>query len=56
MGTGIASIMLFRFPFQNYVVQQIGVALFFLNIVLYSIFTFMTLARYIIWPQVFMLM
>lgn len=53
MGTGIASILLKRLPFQFSGLGIIADCIFVLNVALFAVFMGMSIARYAIWPQVF---
>ena len=56
MGTGILSILLLNFPFQFYGLPTIALVLYMINIIIYLIFTILTIARYILYPHIFQLM
>jgi tellurite resistance protein TehA-like permease len=56
MGTGITAILLERLPYQFYGLHYIAIAIFVLNIVLFSLFLGITITRYILWPDKFMAM
>lgn len=56
MATGITSSLLYNFPYRIEAFRRIGIGIFGLNIVLFIIFLFMSIARYLIWPTVFTVM
>ncbi|KAI8877885.1 hypothetical protein K501DRAFT_197146 [Backusella circina FSU 941] len=56
MGTGILSVLLQVFPFQFRGLHVIAIIVFVLNVVIYCIFTIMSIARYTMFPSVFSLM
>jgi len=53
MGTGITSVLLHQLPYQFNGLREISMAIYFLNILLFTIFLLVSIARYVIWPQVF---
>lgn len=56
MGTGILSILLQNFPFQFNGLPTIALVIYIMNIVIFCVFTIMTIARYTIFPSVIQLM
>ncbi|KAI8878229.1 tellurite resistance protein-like permease [Backusella circina FSU 941] len=56
MGTGILSILLENFPFQFNGLHTIAIVVFLINVVLYTLFTLMIVARSIIFPYTVRLM
>lgn len=56
MGTGIVSILLHNLPYQFDGLQRIADVIFALNIVLFILFLSLTVARYLIWPNLFLTM
>jgi C4-dicarboxylate transporter/malic acid transport protein len=56
MGTGIVSILLENFPFQFNGLPTIALVIYIINVVIFCLFTLMTLARYILFPSIFQLM
>ncbi|ORE04253.1 hypothetical protein BCV72DRAFT_251349 [Rhizopus microsporus var. microsporus] len=56
MGTGIVAILLQTFPFQFSGLQTIALVLFLFNVVIYSVFTIITVLRYVLFPTIFFLM
>lgn len=53
MGTGISSILLYKLPYNAAWLRRIGEVIFMLNVVVFIILLFMTIARYALWPRVF---
>lgn len=56
MGTGILSILLQTFPFQFYGLPTIALVVYVMNIVIFCVFTIITIARYTLFPPIFQLM
>jgi len=56
MGTGIVAILLHQLPYQFSGLGQISVVFLFLNIVIFIGLLFFSILRYIVWPEVFLLM
>lgn len=56
MGTGILSILLANFPFSFQGLPTIALVLFLTNCIIYSLFTLMTLTRYLLFPSIFPLL
>lgn len=56
MGTGIASILLHNLPYNGRWLYWISVVIFCLNILLFVLFTIISLMRYIMFPGLFMFM
>lgn len=56
MGTGIVSILLWSLPYQFNGLRTIANIIFVLNIVLFILFLSLSLARYVVWPKLFLLM
>ncbi|CAK7267639.1 Plasma membrane sulfite pump involved in sulfite metabolism [Sporothrix epigloea] len=52
MGTGIVSILLHNLPYNAYGVWCVSVIVFCLNVVLFVCFSVITLARYILYPEI----
>ncbi|WEW60300.1 Plasma membrane sulfite pump involved in sulfite metabolism [Emydomyces testavorans] len=53
MGTGIVSILLERLPFQFPGLHYVAVAIWLLNIALFTLFLIISILRYTIWPEKF---
>ncbi|KAE8272050.1 hypothetical protein A4X09_0g313 [Tilletia walkeri] len=51
MGLGIASILLYNMPYSFKGLQEIGIAFFVVNVVLFFFLLSMTIARYVMWPR-----
>lgn len=56
MGTGITSILLHQLPYQFNGLGIISNLVFGLNVLLFLLFLVISIARYIIWPQLFWIM
>ncbi|KAI8874390.1 C4-dicarboxylate transporter/malic acid transport protein [Ramicandelaber brevisporus] len=56
MGTGIVSILIHNLPYQFHGQQILSQAIFYLNVVLYVCFSIITIARYVVYPNIFFLM
>ena len=58
MGTGICNSLLFLLPWQSThtVFRAIGLAFLILDFFLFAVFAAMTLARYFLYPEIFMAM
>jgi C4-dicarboxylate transporter/malic acid transport protein len=56
MGTGILSILLQNCPFQFHGLHTIAIVLFLINVVFYSLFTLILVARFILFPYTLRLM
>ena len=58
MGTGICNTLLFLLPWQSThtVFRAIGAAFLILDILIFIVFTAMTVARYSLYPEIFMAM
>ncbi|OAA68387.1 flavodoxin and radical sam domain containing protein [Niveomyces insectorum RCEF 264] len=52
MGTGIVSILLYNLPYNARWVQYIAIAIFVLNIALFSAFLLISVARYTLYPEI----
>ncbi len=53
MSTGVISILLHQLPYNGDWLQIISVIFFVLNLVLFLLFTFISVLRYILYPQIF---
>lgn len=53
MGTGITSILLYKFPYNAYWLRVLGIIVFVINVVLYSVLFILTIARYVFFRGVF---
>ncbi|TPX06955.1 uncharacterized protein E0L32_011100 [Thyridium curvatum] len=56
MGTGIVSVLLHNLPYNAYWIQVISYIFFALNIVLFTVFFAITVARYLLYPEIFVVM
>ncbi|KAI8994984.1 voltage-dependent anion channel [Pilobolus umbonatus] len=56
MGTGVLSMLLYNFPYPFHGLHTIATVLFVFNVVIYCLFTLITVARYTLWPEIFVLM
>ncbi len=56
MGTGIVSILLHNLPYNAVWITYISYGFFVLNIALFSLFFTATLARYILYPEIWSVM
>ncbi|EFX03431.1 flavodoxin and radical sam domain containing protein [Grosmannia clavigera kw1407] len=56
MGTGIVSILLHNLPYSTEWMRYISIAIFALNISLFSVFMTITMARYILYPEIWAVM
>ena len=56
MGTGITAILLHQLPYQFNGLRIISNLIFGLNVILYLLFLGISIARYLIWPQLFWIM
>jgi tellurite resistance protein TehA-like permease len=52
MGTGIVSILIHQLPYNAPWLRGVSVAFFVLNICLFSIFTVMSIVRYVLYPEI----
>lgn len=52
MGTGIVSILIHQLPYNASWLKSIAVAFFVLNILLFVIFTGITIVRYTLYPEI----
>lgn len=52
MGTGIVSILLHNLPYNAVWIQYISYIFFGLNILLFSLFTFISILRYTMYPEI----
>jgi tellurite resistance protein TehA-like permease len=52
MGTGIVSILLHQLPYNADWLRYISIVFFVLNICLFLIFTFISVVRYALWPEI----
>lgn len=52
MGTGIVSILLRSLPYTTSWVPYLSYAFFGLNVCLFLVFTAITLARYVLYPEI----
>ena len=52
MGTGIVSVLLHQLPYNTDWIRGISVGFFCLNTVLFFVFTCMSVARYVLWPEI----
>lgn len=52
MGTGIVSILLHNLPYNALWIQYISYIFFALNVVLFTAFTLISLARYLLFPEI----
>jgi tellurite resistance protein TehA-like permease len=53
MGTGIVSILLHNLPYNGQWLYWLSVIMFVLNVVLFVVFTLMTMLRFALWPELF---
>ncbi len=56
MGTGIVSILLHNLPYNGRWLYWISVVIFALNVGLFVVFTVISLLRYILYPEIFVVM
>ncbi|KAE9377020.1 C4-dicarboxylate transporter/malic acid transport protein-like protein [Stipitochalara longipes BDJ] len=56
MGTGIVSILLHNLPYNGDWLYWISVAIFALNVVLFLLFTFISIVRYTVYPEIWFAM
>jgi len=56
MGTGIVAILLHQLPYQFRGLQAISLIFFFLNILIFIALSLFSLLRYILWPEITLLM
>ncbi|KAL6229298.1 hypothetical protein BDW75DRAFT_235321 [Aspergillus navahoensis] len=56
MGTGIVSILLNTLPYNGIWLYWISIIIFALNVLLFMIFFTLTLIRYVLWPDIFLVM
>lgn len=56
MGTGIVSILLQRLPYNGQWLYWISVAIFCLNIVMFVLFTLISILRYALYPEIWFVM
>lgn len=56
MGTGIVSILLHNLPYNAIWLQYISYIFFGLNVVLFTVFTAMSIARYTLYPTIWFAM
>lgn len=53
MGTGIVSILLNTLPYNGRWLYWISVVIFALNVLLFAIFLFLSVLRYVLYPEIF---
>ena len=53
MGTGIVSILLHNLPYNGHWIYWLSVVFFVLNVFLFSLFTVMSVLRYVLYPEIF---
>ncbi|KAK0553003.1 Plasma membrane sulfite pump involved in sulfite metabolism [Tilletia horrida] len=56
MGLGIASILIYNLPYSFRGLQEIGIAVFVLNFLLFVLLLSLTITRYAVWPRLLPLM
>lgn len=53
MGTGITSILLYNLPYNTYWLQDLGIILFILNIIIFAVLAGGNVTRYLRWKGIF---
>ena len=56
MGTGIVAILIHQLPYQFRGLYEISIVFLILNIVIFLTLSFFTILRYLVWPEIFLLM
>jgi C4-dicarboxylate transporter/malic acid transport protein len=56
MGTGIIAILLYNFPFLHNYLKYLSLGVFSLNVIMFIVFSVVTIIRYVKFPQIFNLM
>lgn len=56
MGTGIVSILLHSLPYNDVWLHWLSIGIFVLNIILFVVFFLISLLRYILYPEIFVVM
>ena len=56
MGTGIVAILIHQLPFQFTGLVEISAVFLVLNVIIFITLIVLTIARYAIWPEIFLLM
>lgn len=56
MGTGIVAVLINRFPFQFVGLAEISAIFLVLNVIIFVTLFVLSIARYAIWPEIFLLM
>jgi tellurite resistance protein TehA-like permease len=56
MGTGIVAVLLHQLPYQFNGLQYISLVFLFLNIFIFLALLFLSIVRYVVWPEITMLM
>lgn len=56
MGTGVIALLLFKLPYNGIWLYELSIIVFVLDIILYTIFSFITALRYILYPEIWQAM
>lgn len=56
MGTGIVAVLINRLPFQFVGLVEISVMFLVLNVIIFVTLLVLSITRYVIWPEIFLLM
>lgn len=56
MGTGIVAVLIHQLPFQFAGLVEISAIFLVLNVILFLTLLVVSIARYVIWPELFLLM
>jgi tellurite resistance protein TehA-like permease len=56
MGTGIVAILVHQLPYQFPGLSEISIVFMFLNIIIFLILFVLSIVRYIVWPEIWLLM
>jgi tellurite resistance protein TehA-like permease len=56
MGTGIVAVLLHQLPYQFNGLQYISLVFLFLNILIFLVLFFLSIVRYVVWPEIAILM
>jgi tellurite resistance protein TehA-like permease len=56
MGTGIVAILIHQLPYQFTGLYEISIVFFILNVIIFLTLLALSIIRYTVWPEIFLLM
>jgi tellurite resistance protein TehA-like permease len=56
MGTGIVALLIHQLPYQFAGLYELSIVFLILNVIIFCVLLFFTIVRYVVWPDILMLM